>query len=235
MYDKNENNKNFLSIIEGLELELKIKQEELKNRDKTIKELKYNIKKLKHEIFELETRIEIFQNQITPSVAESIKKYRSTINNFENIIRKKDQINKHLKEINSSLEFKIDELKTELSEKLKLITKLNNKISLIPHICDVLINELNERDVQINKITQENLLLKQKLSAFKKDYESDTLNTNDKVQELLEVIDDKNNVINFLKNQIIEQRNLISKLETSKKTDTYLSNTKQVIKKDHQN
>ncbi|MBD3229945.1 MAG: hypothetical protein GF329_17310 [Candidatus Lokiarchaeota archaeon] len=205
-------NKN--EIIDGLELELKIKEEELNDRDNTIKHLRSRIKNLRHQMFELETRIEIFQDQITPSVAESIKKYRNTITNFEIVIRNKDKIIRKLSSSNSDLKSKNKKLNTELTQLQSINKQLYEKIQFIPFICEHLINEINERDKRIHSLSEQNVLLKGKLSN-----EGDNKTINKfldnlkKFQELIDIIDDKKKKIEFLRRQIEHQKQVIKSLK----------------------
>ncbi len=193
MSNNNDEYKNLINIIDGLELELKIKQEELKERDDVIKNLRNEIKTLKQKIFEFETRIEIFQKQITPSVAELIKKYRTTITNFEIILKHKDNNNKQLEELNLKLKNKIDDLSNEIAEKQKIISDLNDKLDLVPYICETLMTEIKNRDERIYLLSKENELLKQQLSSILNISSINELNDSIvKVQKLLNIIKTNN-------------------------------------------
>lgn len=209
-------NKN--SVIDGLELELKIKEEELKERETTIEGLQEKVKKLRQNIFELETRIEIFQNHITPSVAESIKKYRKTIDNFEYVLKNKEKINEQLKKINLSLESKNIELANTIKEKENKLSDLSEKVELLPYICNQMIKEINERDKRIHLLTEQNAYLNQKVyEIFKIEDKDDFSQKLLKFQELMDTIEDKNNIINLLKERIDKQKNLLEELKKKQK------------------
>ena len=210
MSNKSEAYKKLIDVIDGLELELKIKQEELKNRDNIIKDLRHKIKELRHNIFELETRIDIFQNQITPSVAESIKKYRTTINNFEILFKKKDKKNQQLENLYINLKIKIRELIRQDAANKSKITKLNDKINFLPIMCNSFNEEIKERDKKIHILSEENAFLKQKLYDNTKDDDiKDITDKFSKINEMLDEIENKNKIIKYLKNQILEQKNKI--------------------------
>lgn len=202
----NENDE-YKKIINDLELDHKIHEEELKDRDKLIKELQ-------HKIFDLETKIEIFQKQIAPGVAETIKNYRNTIINFESIIPERDKTIQDLKERNKALEIKKIELIKQTNENQKLSKEINEVKGYLPIICETLMNEIDERNKEIHLLTEENILFKQKLdNTVKVDDSKEFKNNLDRIQELIKEIDDKTKKIEFLKMQINEQKKLISKLK----------------------
>ena len=214
MSDENYEREKLISIIDGLELELKIKEEELKERDNIIKELKSKIKELNHKIFEFETKIDIFQNQITPSVAESIKRYRNTIADFESLLNNKNKIIQALNKNYLQLKEENKELMLKLNKKENLIEQLNKKIDYVPIICDKLNNEIKKRDLKKQALNQEITQLKQELSILLKAKDLQEFNEfQDKIQNLLNMINNKNKTINFLKEQITKQKNVISKLK----------------------
>jgi len=213
MSDINKENNSLSELIDSLELELKIKHEELKARDETIKALKSKINELNHKILELETRIDIFQNQITPSVAESIKEYRYTIVKFEKIVKNKDRIIEELKNKIENVKKEKIELGYQLEEKQKLLESFYNKFNLLPKIFDIILNELESQED--NEIIYHDIFpnIKEKIIEIKdKDDSEELTSLINKLFEILDIIENKDKIIKFLKTQILEQKQLISKL-----------------------